>query len=101
MTTHPEVLWAQRSSDTDATKVRTFIASMSVAIVERLLHTDHLTQNVLYVKVNLPDIQGVSIVYDLKPTSISFKAKAGELVDSPQKVIDVASYFLSLVLPKG
>jgi len=57
MVQHPEVLWAQRSSDTDEEK------------------------NILYVTVNLPDIKESSLEYNLTLKSISFKAKAG----SPQE----------------
>ncbi|KAF5377303.1 hypothetical protein D9615_006380 [Tricholomella constricta] len=53
MTQHPEVLWAQRSSETADEK------------------------NVVYLTVNLPDIQEQTLVYDLTPTSISFKARHG------------------------
>jgi hypothetical protein len=53
MVQHPEVLWAQRSSDTDADK------------------------NFLLVTVNLPDIIESSLEYSLTATSISFKANAG------------------------
>ncbi|KAI9059637.1 HSP20-like chaperone [Trametes sanguinea] len=54
MAVHPEVLWAQRSSETDEKK------------------------NILYVTVNLPDIKSETLQYNLTPTSISFKAKAGD-----------------------
>ncbi|EIW86361.1 HSP20-like chaperone [Coniophora puteana RWD-64-598 SS2] len=53
MSTHPEVLWAQRSSTTEAEK------------------------NVVFLTVNLPDINDKSVEYTLTPTSISFKADAG------------------------
>ncbi|KAI0307442.1 HSP20-like chaperone [Multifurca ochricompacta] len=53
MSKHPEVLWAQRSSELDEEK------------------------NVLFVTVNLPDIIEDSLQYDLQPTKLSFKAKAG------------------------
>ncbi|KAG6820348.1 hypothetical protein H0H93_001793 [Arthromyces matolae] len=55
MSTHPEVLWAQRSSESDDAK------------------------NVVYLTVNLPDIQESTLAYNLTPTSISFKAKAGDV----------------------
>ena len=42
-------------------------------------HTSaHASQNVIYLTVNLPDIQDTSLVCDLKADSIDFKAKAGE-----------------------
>ncbi|EPQ60996.1 HSP20-like chaperone [Gloeophyllum trabeum ATCC 11539] len=53
MPNHPEVLWAQRSSETDEAK------------------------NVIYFTVNLPDIIESTLEYNLTPTHISFKAKAG------------------------
>ncbi|KAH9043873.1 HSP20-like chaperone [Lactarius pseudohatsudake] len=53
MSKHPEVLWAQRSSESDKEK------------------------NLLFVTVNLPDIVASSIQYDLQPTGLVFKAQAG------------------------
>ncbi|CAL1696623.1 unnamed protein product [Somion occarium] len=53
MSKHPEVLWAQRSSETDEKK------------------------NILYVTVNLPDIKPETLDYQLTPTHISLKAKSG------------------------
>ncbi|KAH9177093.1 HSP20-like chaperone [Lactarius sanguifluus] len=53
MSKHPEVLWAQRSSESDKEK------------------------NFLFVTVNLPDIVESSIQYDLQPTGLTFKAQAG------------------------
>ncbi|KZT23760.1 HSP20-like chaperone [Neolentinus lepideus HHB14362 ss-1] len=53
MPAHPEVLWAQRSSETDEAK------------------------NFVYFTVNLPDIKEETLEYNLTPTHISFKAKAG------------------------
>ncbi|KAG8932415.1 hypothetical protein FRC01_014141 [Tulasnella sp. 417] len=53
MATHPEILWAQRSSETEEEK------------------------NILYFTINLPDVQENTIKYELTPTSISFAAKAG------------------------
>ncbi|KAF7306486.1 CS domain-containing protein [Mycena indigotica] len=50
---HPEVLWAQRSSESDETK------------------------NIVYLTVNLPDIVESSLQYNLEPTKISFKATSG------------------------
>ncbi|KAI0771024.1 HSP20-like chaperone [Trametes elegans] len=54
MAVHPEVLWAQRSSESDENK------------------------NIVYVTVNLPDIQEKTLEYNLTPTSLSFKAQAGD-----------------------
>ncbi|KAG6857645.1 hypothetical protein H0H87_010213 [Tephrocybe sp. NHM501043] len=54
MSVHPQVLWAQRSSATEEQK------------------------NVIYLTVNLPDIQEDSLQYVLTQTSISFSAKAGD-----------------------
>ncbi|EMD41447.1 hypothetical protein CERSUDRAFT_90011 [Gelatoporia subvermispora B] len=53
MPIHPEVLWAQRSSEFDDKK------------------------NILYVTINLPDVKPETLKYNLTPTSISFEAKAG------------------------
>ena len=39
-----------------------------------------MSQNVLYVTINLPDIQENTLQLDLQPTKVSFKAKAGECV---------------------
>ncbi|GBE78480.1 HSP20-like chaperone [Sparassis latifolia] len=54
MAFHPEILWAQRSSESDEKK------------------------NILYLTVNLPDIKPETVEYDLTSTTISFKAKAGD-----------------------
>jgi len=53
MSKHPEILWAQRSSEAAKEK------------------------NVLFVTVNLPDIVESSLQYDLNPTGLSFKVQAG------------------------
>ncbi|KAF9786075.1 HSP20-like chaperone [Thelephora terrestris] len=53
MTLHPEILWAQRSSDVQAGK------------------------NVVYLTVNLPDINGSTLKYELTSSKISFKARTG------------------------
>ncbi|KAI0005342.1 HSP20-like chaperone [Russula compacta] len=60
MSKHPEVLWAQRSSETEAAKEK----------------------NVLYVTINLPDIVESSLQYDLTPTGLVFKAQAGTVEQS-------------------
>ncbi|KAI6010174.1 HSP20-like chaperone [Pisolithus marmoratus] len=52
MSTHPEVLWAQRSHASDESK------------------------NVIYLTVSLPDIDKSSLKYELSPTSIKFEADA-------------------------
>ncbi|EAU92963.1 wos2 [Coprinopsis cinerea okayama7 len=53
MVQHPEVLWAQRSSTSDAAK------------------------NIIYLTVNLPNIDPSTLEYKLTANSIHFKAKAG------------------------
>ncbi|QRW05777.1 heat shock protein HSP20-like chaperone [Ceratobasidium sp. AG-Ba] len=50
MSVHPEVLWAQRSSDSDPAK------------------------NIVYLTVNLPDIKAETLKYDLTADKVSFKA---------------------------
>ncbi|KAG1777347.1 HSP20-like chaperone [Suillus placidus] len=52
MTTHPEVLWAQRSSDSVADK------------------------NIVWLTVNVPDIDETSLQYKLTSTDVSFKAES-------------------------
>ncbi|KAJ3576267.1 hypothetical protein NP233_g515 [Leucocoprinus birnbaumii] len=59
MPTHPEVLWAQRSSETDEEK------------------------NIIYLTVNLPDIDQSTLDYSLTGTEFKFKTKAG--VDQPRE----------------
>jgi len=61
MTTHPEVLWAQRSSDTDETKC------------------------VVYLTINLPDIHADTVKYELTSQRLEFKAKAGSVVTGSDK----------------
>ncbi|KAJ7226023.1 HSP20-like chaperone [Mycena pura] len=53
MSIHPEVLWAQRSSESDETK------------------------NIVYLTVNLPDIQESTLKCSIEPTKVSFKATSG------------------------
>ncbi|KAJ7898885.1 HSP20-like chaperone, partial [Mycena olivaceomarginata] len=53
MTLHPELLWAQRSSASDEAK------------------------NVVYLTVNIPDIQANTLEYSLETQKIFFKAKSG------------------------
>ena len=42
------------------------------------MYTGVASQNILYVTVNLPDIKPDTLQYDLTPTTLSFKAKAGK-----------------------
>ncbi|KAF5355825.1 hypothetical protein D9756_003992 [Leucocoprinus leucothites] len=53
MTIHPEILWAQRSSEVDEAK------------------------NVIYLTVNLPDIHEATMKYTLTENALNFKAVAG------------------------
>ncbi|KAL0950607.1 hypothetical protein HGRIS_007398 [Hohenbuehelia grisea] len=53
MASHPEILWAQRSSATEEAK------------------------NIVYLTINLPDINESTLEYDLQPTKLTFKTKAG------------------------
>ncbi|KAG6872464.1 hypothetical protein C0995_009567 [Termitomyces sp. Mi166 len=77
MTTHPEVLWAQRSSATDDAK------------------------NIIYLTVNLPDIQESSLVYELTSSSISFKAKTGDAARGiPDKAYEFKLDFYAEVAPE-
>ncbi|KAI0318000.1 HSP20-like chaperone [Amylostereum chailletii] len=71
-TLHPEVLWAQRSSEFDEDK------------------------NILFVTINLPDIIPDSLDYKLEPTKISFKARAGD----SKKGIEEKDYAFSFDLFK-
>ncbi|KAL0581402.1 p23 chaperone protein wos2 [Marasmius crinis-equi] len=68
MPQHPEVLWAQRSSSSEAPK------------------------NIVYLTVNLPNIKESTLKYDLTPTKISFKATAGDA----SKGIDEKDYEFDL-----
>ncbi|KAK6824176.1 hypothetical protein RU639_004969 [Aspergillus parasiticus] len=68
MATHPEVLWAQRSSDSDAQR------------------------NVIYLTVNLPQIQESSLTYDLKPGSLSFSATSGDGIHEGKYAFDMPFY---------
>lgn len=75
----PEILWAQRSSETDDTKVS---YCSPVAEPFELIRTRpffrSFVQNVLYITINVPDIKAETFKFDLTPTSISFAAKAGK-----------------------
>ncbi|KDQ17458.1 hypothetical protein BOTBODRAFT_646396 [Botryobasidium botryosum FD-172 SS1] len=55
MATHPEILWAQRSSATEDAK------------------------NLVYLTINVPDVEEKTVKLDLSDTSISFKATAKHL----------------------
>ncbi|KAK7029683.1 p23 chaperone protein wos2 [Paramarasmius palmivorus] len=77
MPQHPEVLWAQRSNKTDAAK------------------------NIVYLTVNLPDIQESTLEYELTPTNISFKARAGDAskgIEEKDYAFDLE--FFSEVIPE-
>jgi hypothetical protein len=94
---HPEILWAQRSSETAKEKV------INLSIIRHLGARVHLlpssvcymsflrcvfncrNQNVLFVTINLPDIVESSLQYDLKPASLSFKAQAGYATVPPSQ----------------
>jgi hypothetical protein len=79
MSKHPEVLWAQRSSDTSNEKV-CIAASIHPGILldaVLLCLSNSFRQNILYVTINLPDIVESTLKYDLEPTGLSFKAQAG------------------------
>ncbi|KAH7330715.1 HSP20-like chaperone [Rhizoctonia solani] len=58
-TKHPEVLWAQRSSETDASK------------------------NIIYLTVNLPDLKEDTVKYELTSNKLSFKGTTGSPGESP------------------
>ncbi|MFI5807714.1 p23/wos2 family protein [Streptomyces sp. NPDC051561] len=68
MSTHPEVLWAQRSSDTDE------------------------SWNVVYLTVNLPGIQEETLRFDLQPTRVTFSASAGRGTDRRDYAFDLELY---------
>ncbi|KAF6766450.1 HSP20-like chaperone [Ephemerocybe angulata] len=77
MVQHPEVLWAQRSSETDPAK------------------------NVIYLTVNVPDIQPESLEYNLTPTSIHFKAKSGDPARNiPEREYQFDLDFFAEVIPE-
>ncbi|KIJ68808.1 hypothetical protein HYDPIDRAFT_107060 [Hydnomerulius pinastri MD-312] len=65
MSKHPEILWAQRSSATEAAK------------------------NIVYLTVNLPDIVESSLKYDLTATKLTLEATAGGYISfccTPQSI---------------
>ncbi|KAJ7102444.1 HSP20-like chaperone [Mycena belliarum] len=75
-TLHPEVLWAQRSSESDETK------------------------NVIYLTVNLTEIQESALEYTLEPTKISFKAKSGNDNTGSVKEYAFALDFFAEIVPE-
>ncbi|KAF8508235.1 HSP20-like chaperone [Hysterangium stoloniferum] len=66
---HPEVLWAQRSSDSVPQK------------------------NVVYLTINLPEIIESSLEYNLTATGLSFKAKAGNPGDTLKEYAFTLDFF--------
>ncbi|KAF8213670.1 HSP20-like chaperone [Mycena galopus ATCC 62051] len=75
-TLHPEVLWAQRSSESDETK------------------------NVLYLTINLPDIQESGLKFDLEPTKITFEATSGNDKTGHEKKYAFSLDFFSEIVPE-
>lgn len=75
MVQHPEVLWAQRSSETEDGKVRT-----PISIDDHSLTQLQFLQNVVYLTINLPDIQKDTLVCNITSDSLSFKATSGVYV---------------------
>ncbi|KAH7883975.1 HSP20-like chaperone [Phlebopus sp. FC_14] len=73
MTTHPEILWAQRSSESAEEK------------------------NVVFLTVNLPDIIESTLQYDLKPSSLVVNATAGT---GEQKNYEFSLNFFADVVPE-
>ncbi|KAF7367365.1 CS domain-containing protein [Mycena sanguinolenta] len=76
MSVHPEVLWAQRSSESDETK------------------------NILYLTINLPDIQENSLKYTLEPTKIAFEATSGNEKTGHEKKYAFSLDFYSEIVPE-
>ena len=72
---HPEIVYAERSSATDAEKV----SLASVYHISDFPFDFYWSsyQNVIYFTINAPDIVGEPTL-DIKATEISFSAKAGE-----------------------
>jgi len=75
-TLHPEVLWAQRSSESDETK------------------------NILYLTINLPDIQESGLKYNLEPTKITFEATSGNEKTGHEKKYAFSLDFFSEIVPE-
>ncbi|MFF1699372.1 p23/wos2 family protein [Streptomyces sp. NPDC058257] len=65
MSIHPEVLWAQRSSDTDESR------------------------NVVFLTVNLPHIEEETLRFDLQPRRVTFSASAGRGTDRRDYAFDL------------
>lgn len=76
MVQHPEVLWAQRSSESVEENV-SYLSCFTIAISVDASTLFVFLQNFLYITVNLPDIAPDTLDYKLTPTAIHFKAKAG------------------------
>ncbi|KAI6027967.1 HSP20-like chaperone [Pisolithus microcarpus] len=75
MSVHPEVLWAQRSSASDDEK------------------------NVVYLTINLPNIDQSSLKFELTSTSINFEANAGS-PGTPVKRYAFSLDFFSDIVPE-
>ncbi|KAI5995002.1 HSP20-like chaperone [Pisolithus albus] len=75
MSVHPEVLWAQRSSASDDEK------------------------NVIYLTINLPNIDQSSLKFELTSTSINFEANAGS-PGTPVKHYAFSLDFFSEIVPE-
>ncbi|KAL4898981.1 HSP20-like chaperone [Aspergillus multicolor] len=73
MAVHPEVLWAQRSSATDESK------------------------NIVYLTVNLPDIDASTLKYSLEAQRLTFAAMAG---DASKKDYSFTIDFYSEIIPE-
>ncbi|CAK5264985.1 unnamed protein product [Mycena citricolor] len=73
---HPEVLWAQRSSESDEEK------------------------NIIYLTINLPDIQESSLEYALEPTKLTFKATSGNTKTGSEKAYAFELEFFSEIVPE-
>ncbi|KAJ7874003.1 HSP20-like chaperone [Mycena olivaceomarginata] len=73
---HPELLWAQRSSESDE------------------------TMNVVYLTVNLPDIQVTTMDYSLEPTKIFFKATSGNATTGCVKDYTFSLNLFAEVIPE-
>ncbi|KAI6133412.1 HSP20-like chaperone [Pisolithus croceorrhizus] len=76
MSTHPEVLWAQRSSESDDSK------------------------NVIYLTVSLPNIDEPSLKYDLTPTSIKFEADARAATNAETKHYEFSLDLYDDIIPE-
>ncbi|KAJ7820527.1 HSP20-like chaperone [Mycena olivaceomarginata] len=90
---HPELLWAQRSSESDETMVRRFRFA-----VFPLMHHD--PKNVVYLTVNLADIQVNTMDYSLEPTKIFFKATSGNATTGCVKDYTFSLNLFAEVIPE-